>query len=359
LTRKKLDGFLVGILPLAMMLGEDIVVKGPLSEKLFNNLTNYYMNITRLAISSFKPIKIIPDSLDDGKKLICESAVGTGFSAGIDSFFTVLRYLLTDDVLPNYKITHLVFCNVGSHGDNTYGMTTQHANLLFNTRYELIKGFPKELGIDFIKVDSNLSEVLKMNYLSTYQSRTLSCALLLQGLFRKYYYSSCFSYKDSFIRETKDISHTDSAAVHLLSTETLDCILSGAEYSRIEKTRLVALSGVANRWLNVCIAYPENGKNCSMCFKCDRTLLTLEMLGVIDKFDKVFDLSKWRKVRNYYIIGEVLTNGDDSLGQEIREYAASIGYSFPVWQRALAAVLSFAPLHKLAYKGYTVIKPRL
>jgi hypothetical protein len=45
LTSEKVDAFVVGILPLAMELGEDITVKGTISEKLYHNLTNYYINI--------------------------------------------------------------------------------------------------------------------------------------------------------------------------------------------------------------------------------------------------------------------------------------------------------------------------
>lgn len=354
LTTEKLDGFLVGVLLLAMELGEDIAVKGPLSEKLYHNLTNYYMNIIRLAIPSLKPIKIIPDSLDDGKQYNCEGAVGTGFSAGIDSFFTVLHYLLADDVLPNYRITHFIFSNVGSHGS----FNSQRARVLFSSRYELIRGFPEELGIDFIKVDSNLSEILKMSFQKTHQPRTLSCALLLQKLFSKFYYASAFRYQDSFIGETDDIAHTDSSAVHLLSTETLEFISSGCQYSRVEKTRRVAFSDVANHWLNVCVN-PEDGKNCSSCWKCCRTLFTLELLGVIDKFSEVFDLNKWRKVRNHYINKQVLRNRG-SLFEEIREHAARIGYSFPVWQRVLAKTLNFIPmpLYNLVRKCYKAVKLR-
>ncbi len=343
LTTEKLDGFLVGVLPLAMQLGDDITVKGAVSEKLYHNLTNYYMNIIRLAIPSLKPIKIIPDSIDDGKQYNCEGAVGTGFTAGIDSFSTVLQYLLAEDVLPNYRITHFIFNNIGSHGDEK---TPARARAVFNSRYELIRGLPEELGIDLIKVDSNLNEFYSEFYTETYQSRHLSCPLLLQKLFSKYYLSSDFRYQDSFIGPTDDIAHTNPSAVHLLSTETLEFISSGSQYSRIEKMKQLAAKNVMNHWLNVCVAHQGDGRNCSICYKCCRTLLTLELLGVIDNFGEVFDLYKWKKVRNRYIIIDVLSNkskDDDAFTQEIREYAADIGYSFPAWQRALGQTIRFMP----------------
>jgi hypothetical protein len=354
LTSEKLDAFVVGVLPLAMELGEDITVKGSISEKLYHNLTNYYMNIIHIAMPSRKVIKIIPDSLDDGKSYKCEKAVGTGFSGGIDSFFTILQYLVAKDVPPHYKITHLVLGNVGAHGAfasvrmSDGSLDFERARDLFNLRYELLRGFPEEMGVDYLKIDSNLSDILNMRYQTSYQPRTLSCSLLLQKLFSKYYLASSYNYHETWIKEMPDLAHTDPASVHLFSTETLECISSGAQFSRVEKTQQLVQSGVASKYLNVCNDTTRHGKNCSACPKCCRTLLTLELLGVIDKFDGVFDLKKWRKHRNPYIVSNVLRKGQDSLGQEIKEYADSIGYSFPIWQHLMAK----EPLYSLARIGY-------
>lgn len=357
LSTNILDGFLVAVLPLAMELGEDIVVKGAISEKLYHNLTNYHMNIVRLAVLLLKPIKIIADSLDDGKNVNCQGAVAAGFSGGIDSYFTVLHYLLEDGVLPNYKITHLIFSNVGTHGYGSSG------SKVFKSRCELLKGFPEEEGIGFIDIDSNVNDIIKSS-LKTPRIRTLyltmrylSCPLLLQSLISKYYYSAGYSYKDSFTGEVEDdYSHTDPASVHLLSTETLEFILSGAQYSRVEKTRQLVLSGSANRYLNVCGEKPVDGKNCSVCYKCCRTLFTLELLGVIDQFSGLFDLDKWMKVRNRYIVSQVLARAHDYFAMEMREYAASTGYRFPTWQRALARLIQFKPVHNLAKECYGILR---
>ena len=90
-----------------------------------------------------------------------------------------------------------------------------------------------------------------------------------------------------------------------------------------------------------------------MCLKCCRTLFTCELLGVISKFSNVFSLDKYKKARNYYIVNWILRNGDPFAG-EIKEYAASIGYSFPAWQRLLALVLDFKPVRKLAKASYKI-----
>jgi len=338
LTTEKLDGFLVGVLLLGMKLGEDIIVKSALSEKLFYNLTNYYMNIMCLVMPDLKSVKILPDSLDNGKDNNCEQAVVTGFSAGIDSFCVLYDHLVVD-VPPGYKITHFVFNNVGSHGADV-----QKEGELFHKRFDLIKGFANEVGVEFVKINSNLSAILQMDFAQTHVPRNASSLLLLQKLFSKYYYASTYSYQDSFVGKTHSMGYTDASAVHLLSTETLDCISSGGQHTRLEKTRRTVLVENASQWLNVCVSTRTDGKNCSECWKCCRTLMTLDLLGVLENFSSVFDLNKWKYVRNWYIRKTVLNRKNrHPFVREMREYADTIGYSFPARQRILARTVDYIP----------------
>jgi hypothetical protein len=336
LMTEKLDGFLVGVLLLAMKLGEDIEVKGAVSERLYFNLTNSYMKIMQILIPELIKVNINPQYLDNGKTTKCEGAVVTGFSAGVDSFSTIYDHYLNDP-LPDYKITHFVFNNVGSHGVGD----SEKTRALFNARYDLVKGYPREIGIDFIKIDSNLSEVLEMDYEQTHFPRNVSAILLLQKLFAKYYYSSSLQYKDCSIKPYYDMAITDPVAVHLLSTETLECISTGCQYSRVEKTRRLAKLPGANRWLNVCVKPSPDGKNCSTCWKCCRTLLTLEILGLLEDFGQVFSLDKWKRVKNRYLLG-VIGNSKDLYAKEIIDYARIEGYPFKPWLVVASRSLNFS-----------------
>jgi hypothetical protein len=340
LTTEKLDGFVVGVLLKAMELGEDIVVRGSMSEKLFYNLTHYYRKILQLQIPSLKQINILPDSLDDGKTYSTQGAVGTGFSAGVDSLSTIYDHFLTD-IPPHYKITHFTFHNVGAHGE----WHPENAAVLFNTRYEKTRVLTEQLGIDLIKIDSNLSDFLKMDFRRTHTTRNLSCPLMLQKLFSKFYYSNVFRYQDSFIGDSKNMATAGFAAVHLLSTETLDLIISGCQYSRVEKTKKIAAHGVS-QWLSPCVSPdPETGENCSQCWKCSVVLFTLELHGLLDKFEGTFDLNKWKRVRNTFIFRTVLTDHSDPLYEELREYARDTGYRFTLGQKILAKLyLLYRPM---------------
>jgi hypothetical protein len=357
ITTEKLDGFLVGVLPLAMRLGEDIDVKGAVSERLYFNLTTSYMNILKLVMPFLTMININPQYLDDGKRAKCRGAVGTGFSAGVDSFCTLHNHYF-GDTSPSYKITHFVFNNVGAHDE----WDSKRGRELFNSRYDLLKGYPSELGIEFIKIDSNLSDILRWDFQQTHVPRNISAILMLQKLFAKYYYSSSYLYKDCFFGPSYDIAFTDPAAVHLLSTETLECISTGCRYSRVEKTRRMAKVLGANRRLNVCVSSSLDGKNCSTCWKCCRTLLTLEILGILGDFAHVFDLDRWRRVRNRYLV-KVLGAKKDPYIKEIRDYAKSVGYSFKAWHivaskclRSIIVDSGLFELFKRAQKEETILK---
>ena len=143
--------------------------------------------------------------------------------------------------------------------------------------------------------------------------------LLLQGLFGKYLYASAYHHKDCHFRETYDHAFSDPAAVHLLSTETLRSISTGCQYTRVEKTAKVSDWTIAQRYLNVCTNAEASGQNCSTCEKCCRTLLTLELLGGLERFGKVFNISSYRSVRSAAFLSKCLDSQDDPFCKEIAD----------------------------------------
>ncbi|MGD0898893.1 MAG: hypothetical protein ABR915_13730 [Thermoguttaceae bacterium] len=309
----KLDGFLVGVLPGAMARAENIELGGPVSETLLYNVTNSYMRLLGGANPDLKCVKINARLLDDGRSSPLADAVGTGFSGGIDSFCVLVDHF-RQCPYPGYKVTHCVFNNVGSHGSGP----SEANRRLFRARLALAKTCLDELGLPLLWIDSNLTEFLKMGFQKTHVPRNLSAILLLQGLFGKYLYASAYQHKDCHFRETYDLAFTDPAAVHLLSTETLRSISTGCQYSRVEKTAKVSDWAAAQRYLNVCVNADAQGRNCSVCEKCCRTLLTLELLGKLELFHGVFDIDKYRTVRSAFL-SVCLHSQEDPFWREIAD----------------------------------------
>ena len=294
-TTDRCDGFVVGLLLQAMERHEDMIVEGPLSSRLFHSLQGFFIPMMAQAFPNLHPIKIIPSSLTDAPS--GGNGVATGFSGGIDSFATVVQHWAREES-PSHKVSHFLFHNAGSHSTGD----PEAARRLFHQRYATLKPFAQEAEIPFVPVDSNVSEIFPIDFIRMHPTLNASIPLVLQNQFHRYFYASTYKYADCGVNKTDDIARFDPMAFHLLSTEGLDCVSTGCQMSRVEKTRLVASYEASRRHLNVCVDPAFEGRNCSVCFKCARTLLTLELLGCADAYQDVFDLNKFRQIRMKYLL---------------------------------------------------------
>ncbi len=247
-----LGGPLVALLIPAMALGEDIVVRGAISERLFYNLSGPYQVLLTHIIPSLNLVKVVPEELVTPKARA--TGVATGFSCGIDSLCVLADHYYT--ACPSgFKITHLIFNNVGSHGSG--------ANRLFESRYENNQVAAERIGLPLIKVDSNLDDFYHGFVFShTHVPRHASIPLLLQNGIGRYLYASAYSYPDTYVKPSTEMSHADPIALPLLTTDSVDLITTGSEYSRIEKTIKVANLPLSYEVLDVCVN-PNKAGNCS------------------------------------------------------------------------------------------------
>jgi len=330
LTPETQDAFVLALLLLAMKEKEDLYIEGAMSEKLFYNVVNHYMPIIISCIPSLSRIRIIPEELRSTIYAQTKGGVATGFSGGIDSFCVLADHLF-GSVPDGFRVTHLLFNNVGSHGAG--------GSRLFWDRYSRLLPAAEELGLPFIAIDSNLGELLPFGYQLTCTIRNISAVLLLQKLIRRFYFASTYKYEDCFVGEAPDMATSDPIAVHLLSTETTECISSGCQYSRVEKTMRVAEIQLSHEYLDVCVDIAGGG-NCSVCVKCARTLLTLEIIGKLEEYKGIFNLEKYGKIRNRYI-SKVLS-GKKPLQRELVQLSKELKYDFPFLLKCYS--LAYAPL---------------
>lgn len=278
LCYEKADAFLVGILPLAMAFGHDIYVENcPISEKLYWQLTN--MEIPALAKFSnyYKHISLKCSLSNEAFE---SYAVGTGFSAGVDSFYTLLKNINKETTA--FNITHLTFFNVGACG--SYG--GQKAEERYIKRIALFEKDVKDFGLSFVKVNSNISDFIMMSYNFTHSFRSCSAVLALQKLFCKYYYSADYSLNE-FSFDPYDSSFYDLMNTTCFSTESIDFCTTGAVENRIEKLQYISQHPQTYKILNVCNTHDEN---CRTCEKCIRTMAGLYSINKLDNYREVFDI---------------------------------------------------------------------
>ena len=314
------DGFVVGLLFQAMQRNENIVVEGPMSSHLFHNLQHFFIPMMSRAFESLHPIEIVPAALTHDAT--AATGVATGFSGGIDSFATIIQHFV-QETDADYRINCFLFHNVGSHSHGS----AEDARRLFWERYETVRPFTEEVNIPIIAVDSNLGDVFPISFLTMHSALNASIPLVLQNHFQRYYYASTYSYADCGVSRTDDIARFDPFAFHLLSTEGLDCVSTGCQMSRVQKTELVTTYEPTQRYLNVCVDPSFAGKNCSVCFKCMRTLFTLEVLGKAEFYEAVFDLAKYRQARSRYSL-KILRYKRNSFEAEIADLVSHRGSGF-------------------------------
>lgn len=311
---ERCDGFLIALLTLAMSRKENIRLLGPVSEQLFYNTTRSLIPILCILLPELTPIQVTPQDLVIAP-LGGNEGVGTGFSGGIDSFCTVAEHL-DSDVPSGFRVTHLVHANVGAYGPG--------GRAVFTARQHHLQACATQLGLPLITIDSNLDDHLVTDFSSTHSLRNLSCVLLLQGLFRRFLYSSAYSFGDCNIVSLTDGAAMDPMAIHLLSTESTQSQVVGCQYSRIAKTQIVSAYPLSYDFLTVCVQPEEERPNCSVCWKCARTQLTLEMLGALKNYQKVFDLARYHSIRSGYIAD--LRDSPRLLCREVLSHASAIDY---------------------------------
>ncbi len=309
--------FLVGFLYPALRLGEDIHVEGVVSSRLLYNINQYMIPLLTTCNNLLKPIKVTADATDSSGSPNAQ-VIGTGFSGGIDAFTTIYEHFV-QPTPKEFKLTHLFFFNVGAHGIPHNQEELEAIDKKFHARYEKLKPYPQELGLDFIPVNSNLHLYHPWGHLETCTFATISAVMFLQNGIGGYYLaSSGHPYQQLWHylgvpNRPDDLGMLNLLLLPWMSTESLKLMDDGTLYDRSQKTELIADYEPTTRHLNVCYNHDTIDTNCSICGKCCRTLLTLELLGKLDNFRHIFDIDKYRQEARRRYIAEVIVNEDKEM----------------------------------------------
>ncbi len=300
------DCFLMGLLYYAMRLGYSLKMEGRISAQLLWNLTHEAMPLISAYRTCVRPVKIEAAETVDFQP---GHFVGTGFSGGVDSFLTIIGNL-QHHLRPEEKLTHLFFFNSGTHGRGRTLEELEHVRKKFRMRYESFAPAAQMIGLPFIPVDSNVHSFMPDDVASQVSLCNASAIYFLRkGLSRYLSSSEGFNYTIWFdyirlqpVEKRINMDFVEAMLCQWLGDGNLQIIPYGNNLSRIEKTLLVADYVPAQQCLNVCNSVNMMERNCSVCVKCRRTMLDLELLNKLDQFRKVFDVDLYRqkfKSRDY------------------------------------------------------------
>ena len=324
LTTEVYDPFVLVPLMLGMYYGQDVHIKGDISPRLYHNIRHYIINI----FDRFSDYNRIVNFEVDGFKIVHgpSTLIGTGISCGVDSLVTIYDNFIqeTDE---NFKINSLFFFNYGSHGD--FEDSSSHKR--WEDRITLNMKCAEELNLPVYLVDTNFHAYThrigepQMGYLANY-----SCILALQNYIKRYMTSANLSYDEIMIyrdnsRDFDFAEYCESFFPHLVSTEGVELVIDGCQYTRAQKIERISEWKIAQKYLNVCIHPVSKGHNCSNCEKCMWTLIPLEAMGKLDKFKDVFDIGTYNRNSRWWKSYFMTRHSKDSMETSVIDYARGKG----------------------------------
>ncbi|WP_400997739.1 hypothetical protein [Agromyces sp. GXQ0307] len=313
------DPAVIGLLVPAMHAGAGMTIDGPVTDELVFGLTHGYDHVMEAVIPGLRRIEIRAEAPTPAKDPA--PGVATGFSGGIDSFCVIAEHL-GPDVPGRLRLTHLSFFNVGA-------MTGGEAGRRRFTRMQtLLAPVAARLGLPFVPIDSNLDDFYPFaGFVQTHGPRNLSAASLLQGGVSRYLIASTHPFTRVSIGASHSTAFSDPISTPLLKTRAFRPRFHGSQYTRAEKTAIVAGLSESHESLHVCTTLTADGRNCSTCRKCLRTQLTLELIGQLEAYERVFDLERYVQRRPAFL-DEVASSRDPHL-VELREFARERGLLLP------------------------------
>lgn len=343
LCLERSDAFVLAMIYFAMITGEDIECNGVVSNEFLHNVNTHLIPLNCNERNEYRQIHIYAEATV--QRLDTVNKNGTGISCGVDSFDTVLTYL-DREMDQTHKLSILSVFNAGAfHNMPNMQKCIGHEMTIEEWHLEAFDDFKKtcirgqkvaeQLGLDFVSVNSNISDLYQGVFFQSHAYRNCSCVLALQKLFSHYYYASAGEIGKPFSGLKEDASDN----VNLFSSNTVKFYLSNPLKTRIEKIKYISDNEVVRANLYVCC---EKSYNCGQCEKCRRTLTILEVLGKLELFETSFsNISAFnnRGWKNYvWILDQLKSN---CYAKDLYEYmnrnqikvpymARIVHYTFPV-----------------------------
>jgi len=305
LDTSSVDAFFILYLWLAMENGVDLCVEAPVSQKLSNAVTKDIQSMFLILCSRLHDIdvRVLAPQAIWPKADHYES--GTGFSAGVDSWYTALK---AEEKGQPY--TCYVFANTGQHGLHSIDeVVSQRAGVAERSL--------KTMERPLIVVNTNIDQVFRERFQQRDVIGNISCVLALQNGISRYAYSASYSDQESGIVTHYDMAIMDPYLLPLLSTERAEFVSIGVGTTRIDKLRFIAEQKRFSKKLYVCIEKDLPIRNCGLCFKCRRTQLALESIHLQALIPESFDYEIYQKKRTGLLVGLYASAKKDSLDLEI------------------------------------------
>ncbi|HET8537069.1 MAG TPA: glycosyltransferase family A protein, partial [Solirubrobacteraceae bacterium] len=262
------DAALAGCLPLAMRFGGRMTFTDALSPRLLRRQAEYqgvqraWSRVWEFDVPELQEVEVVAPPRDPAAEP-GGTGVGAFFSGGVDSW---------SSLLDNPDVTHVIFGR---------GLDLPLESALTDDVEAALRSVADELGIPLITVTTNLRELSDplFAWVTYFVNALMAMGLLLAPLFER-------------VIIPVDLDHemqmefgSNLRIARLFSTERLELFEDGGRFSREQKLARIAGHPVVQRSLRVCWENRGGAYNCGACRKCLMTLISLEALGVRERFE--------------------------------------------------------------------------
>lgn len=314
---ERFDPIVILFLHYALCRGIDFESQYPISQELYYSITRHV--IPHIVACNKNCTQEIAINAPRIKGKLEGDWVGSGVSCGVDSLAAIYEY--TKDIeLEDYRLTHLVYFKAGQQAEmlNRFDAEAEKKHFLGGVQNAI--SFSKNVGLPLITGESNINEIANDAFGYTAVSRiftlrNIGSIMILQNHFSKYIFASSHGDINSFkVDVNGDIGDYERWLIPMISTDSLHVYSASKAMERIEKTALLVDYPASYDHLSVCW---RTARNCGYCPKCVRTLMTLDLLGALDKYKNVFDIDSYYKRKRVFFAYAYYKHKKDHFYNEI------------------------------------------
>ena len=294
----------VAMLYPAMVHNQDLYIEADISPLLLHNLNNDIQILLKIINPHLNQIKVIAGSSkpQEFNKNVKRHVI-TGFSGGVDSTATYLKYN-NPNSSSSLRLSALSIYDVGAIGKTSPSPSFEH----LQKHFDQLKRFCDERELLAFGVSSNMDQVYRSTkkkaiFISTFgffpkyvSLVNMSATLAMKKRVKLYLPSGCIGYSEMEIKNLDSTERVEPILAPLLSTENFACQAGAAGLTRFEKIKYIFETEPKSQ-LNVCVmkASKRNDDflNCGKCWKCAETLFDIEAIGKLKEISTIFDLNEY------------------------------------------------------------------
>jgi hypothetical protein len=245
----------------AMTESADLVLDSSMSERMLHNLGTIEGIFTCWQPETFRRVTIHAPSTRAltpmGNEVACF------FSAGVDSFYTLLKHC---DEITTLLLVH--------------GFDISLENEAMSAKVSAtVRDVATRLNKKVIEIYTNVRAFSssRLGWHMYHGSALAAVGLMLAPLFSKVYVSATHTYSDLLPWGSHPLVDP------LWSSEQVRFVHDGCEATRVEKVAAISKSDIAMSTLRVCWRNPAGEYNCGRCDKCLRTMVNLHLAAALGR----------------------------------------------------------------------------